>query len=296
MQDKLIIVLGPTASGKTSLAIKLAKKFNGEVVSADSRQIYRGMDIGTAKPTDLEGVPHWMLDIKNPDQPYTVAEFKEDAVKIIKDIQKRGKLPILAGGTGLYIKAVVENLDIPKVKADPVLRKKIEKDIEEKGLEFVFDQLIKLDPEAAYIIDPKNPRRVIRALEITLLTNKPFSKQRKQGNPLFDVLEIGISVPEEVLKQKINLRIDEMVKEGLVDEVKSLVNKYGSNQQAFDAIGYREIIEFLAKKITLSQAIDNMKLNTWHFTKRQMTWFKKDPRIHWITNYNEAEKLVEKFL
>ncbi len=296
MQDKLIIVLGPTASGKTSLAIKLAKKFNGEVVSADSRQIYRGMDIGTAKPTDLEGVPHWMLDIKNPDQPYTVAEFKEDAVKIIKDIQKRGKLPILAGGTGLYIKAVVENLDIPKVKADPVLRKKIEKDIEEKGLEFVFDQLIKLDPEAAYIIDPKNPRRVIRALEITLLTNKPFSKQRKQGNPLFDVLEIGISVPEEVLKQKINLRIDEMVKEGLVDEVKSLVNKYGSNQQAFDAIGYREIIEFLAKKITLSQAIDNMKLNTWHFAKRQITWFKKDPKIHWITNYNEAEKLVEKFL
>jgi len=293
MQDKLIIVLGPTASGKTSLAIKLAKKFNGEVVSADSRQIYRGMDIGTAKPTDLEGVPHWMLDIKNPDQPYTVAEFKEDAVKIIKDIQKRGKLPILAGGTGLYIKAVVENLDIPKVKADPVLRKKIEKDIEEKGLEFVFDQLIKLDPEAAYIIDPKNPRRVIRALEITLLTNKPFSKQRKQGNPLFDVLEIGISVPEEVLKQKINLRIDEMVKEGLVDEVKSLVNKYGSNQQAFDAIGYREIIEFLAKKITLSQAIDNMKLNTWHFAKRQITWFKKDPKIHWITNYNEAEKLVE---
>jgi len=293
MQDKLIIVLGPTASGKTSLAIKLAKKFNGEVVSADSRQIYRGMDIGTAKPTDLEGVPHWMLDIKNPDQPYTVAEFKEDAVKIIKDIQKRGKLPILAGGTGLYIKAVVENLDIPKVKADPVLRKKIEKDIEEKGLEFVFDQLIKLDPEAAYIIDPKNPRRVIRALEITLLTNKPFSKQRKQGNPLFDVLEIGISVPEEVLKQKINLRIDEMVKEGLVDEVKSLVNKYGSNQQAFDAIGYREIIEFIKNKITINQALENMKMNTWHFAKRQITWFKKDPKIHWITNYNEAEKLVE---
>jgi tRNA dimethylallyltransferase len=295
ISNKLIVILGPTASGKTSLAIKLAKEFNGEIVSADSRQIYRGMDIGTAKPLDLEGIPHHLLDIKTPYQNYTVAEYKEDAIKIIKDIQSLGKLPILAGGTGLYIKAVVENLDIPKVEPDPVLRKKIENDITEKGLEFVFNQLIELDPEAAYIVDPKNPRRVVRALEVTLLTNKPFSEQRKHGNPLFDVLELGISVPNEKLKDRIDFRVDEMAKEGLVDEVKSLVEKYGANQQAFDAIGYREIIEFLLNKITLSQALENMKMNTWHFAKRQMTWFKKDPKIRWISCYGEAENLVEKF-
>ena len=197
VKNKLIVILGPTASGKTDLAIKLAKKYNGEVVSADSRQIYKGMDIGTAKPLDLKGIAHWLLNIKKPNQDYTVAEYKKNAVKAIKNIQKRGKLAILAGGTGLYIKAVVENLNIPKVKANPLLRQKIEKEIEKRGLDYVFKKLIKLDPEAAYIVDPKNPRRVIRALEVCLLTKKPFSEQRKTGKALFDVLEIGISLPEE---------------------------------------------------------------------------------------------------
>jgi len=301
--NKLVVILGPTASGKTELSIKLAKKYNGEVVSADSRQIYKGMDIGTAKPKPrrmtgrkyvVSGVPHHLLDIKNPNQNYTVAEYKKDAIKAIRDIQKRGKLPIMVGGTGLYIKAVVENLDIPKINARPLLRKKIEKEVEEFGLEYVFQKLVALDPEAAYIIDSKNPRRVIRALEITLLTKKPFSQQRKYGKPLFDVLEIGISAPNEKLKEKINLRVDEMIREGLVDEVKNLTKKYG-NQQAFDAIGYREIIDFLNKKITLEQATKAIKINTWHYAKRQMTWFNRDKKIHWIKNQKESEILVKKF-
>lgn len=303
MQNKLIVILGATASGKTDLAIKLAKKYNGEVVSADSRQVYRGMDIGTAKPLDLKGIPHWMIDIKNPDQPYAVAEFKNDAIEIIKDIQKRGRLPILAGGTGLYIKAVTENLDIPKIEANPVLRQKIEEDIKENGLGSVFQKLVKLDPEAAYIVDPKNPRRVIRALEVTMLTNKPFSEQRKQGKLIFDVLELGISVLNEKLKERINLRVDQMLKDGLVKEVQNLVKKYpparragGANQQAFDAIGYREIIECLENKITLEEAVELIKINTWHFAKRQITWFKADKKIHWINGYPKAEKLVEDFL
>lgn len=295
MQDKLIVILGPTASGKTDLAIKLAKKYNGEVVSADSRQVYRGMDIGTAKPVDLKGIPHYLLDIKNPNENYTVAEYKEDAVKIIKDIQSRGKLPILCGGTGLYIKAVVENLDIPKIEADPLLRKNIEKDIQEYGLDFVFKKLVELDPEAAYIVDPKNPRRVIRALEVTIATNKPFSSQRKTGQPIFDVLEIGITLPNEKLKEKISQRIDQMIKDGLVNEVKNLFLKY-KDQQAFDAIGYREIIEFLNNKATLDQAIEKMKINTWHYAKRQMTWFKKDPKIHWVQNSKEVAQLLDTFL
>jgi tRNA dimethylallyltransferase len=305
--NKLIVILGPTASGKTSLAIELAKKYNGEIVSADSRQIYKGMDIGTAKPLDLEGIPHWLLDIKNPDEIYTVAEFKNDAVEVIKDIQKRGKLPILCGGTGLYIKAVVDNLDIPKVEASPALREKIEQEIKEKGLEFVFKKLIKLDPEAAYIVDPKNPRRVVRALEIMLLTKKPFSSQRKLGAPLFDVLEIGISLPNEELKNRIYLRVDEMIRNGLADEVKNLIGEYGADHQAFDAIGYREIIDFLNNKITLEQASELIKINTWHYAKRQITWFKREPpspsgfgepskKIHWVSGFSEAEQLLEEFL
>ena len=264
--NKLIVILGPTASGKTDLAIKLARKYNGEVVSADSRQVYKGMNIGTAKPLDLEGVPHWLLDIKNPSQNYTAAEYKKDAVKAIKNIQKKGKLPILAGGTGLYIKAVVENLNIPKVKTNLLLRQKIEKEIEKRGLDYVFKKLVKLDPEAAYIVDSKNPRRVVRALEVCRLTKKPFSKQRKAGKPLFDVLEIGISLPPEKLKEIINIRVYQMANQGLVGEVEKLVKKFGSGQQAFDAIGYREIINFLnpekngaAKKITLDKALENIK-------------------------------------
>jgi len=301
--NKLIVIVGPTASGKTDSSINLAKKFNGEVISADSRQIYKGMDIGTAKPIDLQNVPHWMLDIKNPDQIYSVAEYKEEAVRIIKDIQERGKLPIMVGGTGLYVKSVVDNLDIPKVQADPILRQKIEKDVEQKGLDFVFKKLIALDPEATYIIDPKNPRRVIRALEITLLTKKPYSAQRKSGSPLFDVCQIGIKPEKADLIKRINLRIDQMVKDGLVDEVKNLIKKYppsrragGKNQQAFDAIGYREIIDYLNNKATLPQAIEDMKMNTWHYAKRQITWFNADKRIHWIKDCKESENLVRRFI
>jgi tRNA dimethylallyltransferase len=296
-KNKLIVILGPTASGKTDLSIKLAKKYNGEIVSADSRQIYRQMDIGTAKPTKKEQskVPHFLIDIKNPNKIYNVAEYKKDAVKTIRKILKKDKLPILVGGTGLYIKAVVENLDIPKIKTSPSLRKKIETEIKEKGLGCVFQKLIKLDPEAAYIVDPKNPRRVIRALEITLLTKKPFSAQRKKGNPLFDVLEIGINVPKEKLRQRINLRAEKMIEQGLIKEVQNLIKKYKVDEQAFDAIGYREIIEYLSGKITLQEALEKIKTNTWHYAKRQMTWFNKDKKIHWISKSKQAEKLFKQF-
>lgn len=294
--NKLIVILGPTASGKTGLSIKLAKKFKGEVVSADSRQIYRGMNIGTAKPLDLENITHWMIDVKNPNELYTVAEYKKDAIDAIEDIIKRGKTPILAGGTGLYIKTIADNLDIPKIEANPILRQKIERDIEKHGIDYVFKKLIKLDPEAAYIVDPKNPRRIIRALEVTLLTKKPFSAQRKSGNPLFDVLEIGIDIPNEKLKERINQRVDQMADGGLVEEVKNLVKKYGKDQQAFDAIGYREIIKFLDDKTAVEDALQEIKTNTWHYAKRQMTWFRADKKIHWVENSEEAEKLVKSFL
>lgn len=295
---KVIVIVGPTASGKTSLGIKLAKKFNGEIISADSRQIYRGFDIGTAKPSEAErrSVPHHLIDIKDPNQPYTVAQYKRDCLKAIKDITTRGKQPIIVGGTGLYIKAVVTNLTIPRVKANPLLRKTLEQKLQARGLNFLYQELVKLDPEAAYIVDPKNPRRVIRALEIAMSIKKPFSETRRQGKPLFDFLQIGIRWPNEKLKERINRRIDMMIKEGLIEEVKDLIRKYSPGINAFEAIGYREIIEHLQGKISLEAAIELMKKNACQFAKRQATWFRKDKSIHWITTLAQAETLTKNFL
>jgi len=291
--QKLIVIIGPTASGKTALAAKLAKKFNGELVSADSRQIYRGMDIGTAKPV----FPHYLIDIKNPDQDYSVGEYKKDGLKIIDKIIARGKLPILVGGTGLYVSAIVNNLEIPQIKENKKLREKLEQKIKKYGLKKVFDELVALDPEAAYIIDPKNPRRIIRALEIAIVSGKKFSDQRKFGKPLYDVLEIGLNCSQKVLKKRIAQRIKNMIKSGLISEVKNLIKKYGYKCRALNTIGYCEIIDYLKKKASLEQAITQIQNNTWHYAKRQLTWFKKyNPKTHWIKNYKEAEKLVRKFI
>jgi tRNA dimethylallyltransferase len=280
------------------LSIALARRFNGEIISADSRQIYRGMNIGTAKPTakELRLVPHHLIDIKNPDEEYTVAEYKRDAIAAIEDILNRGKLPILVGGTGLYIRAVVENLDIPAVKPDPELRRKIERDIEIDGLEAAFKRLVALDPEAAYVVDPKNPRRVVRALEVAITTGEPFTKQRGKNMPLFGTLEIGMDIPPEILRARIDARIDGMMHDGLVDEVKKLLKTYGGACTSFDAIGYREIVTMLQNNTSAENAATFMKLNTWHYAKRQITWFKKDKNVQWIKDPAEALALVEKFL
>lgn len=295
---KIIVIVGPTASGKTDLSIKLAKKLGGEIISADSRQIYKGMDIGTAKlsPEETKEIKHYLINIKNLDEDYTVAEYKKDAIKAINKIIKRGKVPILVGGTGLYIKAITDNLEIPSVKPNPALRKKLENKIKKHGLEAVYRELLKLDPESAYIVDGKNPRRVIRALEVAILTKKPFSAQRKKGKQLFDALKIGIKISDTELQKRIGKRVDGMIKKGLFNEVKKLVKKYGERQIAFDAIGYKEMISYLKKEIFLAEAVDLIKKNTRAFAKRQMTWFRKDKEIKWIPNKNEVIPLVRKFL
>jgi tRNA dimethylallyltransferase len=303
-RPKLIAIVGPTASGKTSLGVMLSKKFGGEIVSADSRQIYKGMSIGTAKPPfrkiakklSSDGIPHYLVDVREPDENYTVADFKKDAIATIQNIIHRGKIPFLVGGTGLYIKAILENLDIPKVKENPALRRKIEREIATVGLAAVFKKLVARDPEAAYIVDPQNPRRVVRALEVTLMTGKPFSATRKKQPPLFETLTIGVTRPDAILRKRINGRIDAMMRDGLVREVKSLIKKYGHGQTPFDAIGYREIIDALNGKYPLAEAVALMKSNTWHYAKRQMTWFKKDKTTVWIKHNTEAGRLVRQFL
>lgn len=297
-KPKIITVVGPTASGKTALGIALAKEFEGEIISADSRQIYRGMDIGTAKPSpeEFSAVPHHLINIKSPNEDYTVAEYKTDAIAAINDVLKRGKLPILVGGTGLYIKTVLENLDIPKTQTNPELRAQIEQEIADDGLAAVFKKLVKLDPEAAYVVDPKNPRRVVRALEVAITTGEPFTAQRKKHDPLFDPLVLGINPPAEILRERIDQRVDAMMYDGLVEETAILTKEYGQSPVAFDAIGYREIIAFLNGTLTQSEAAAAIKMNTWHYAKRQMTWFKKDKTIHWIENKREAECIVRIFL
>jgi tRNA dimethylallyltransferase len=297
-KPKILAIVGPTASGKTALGIALAHKFAGEIVSADSRQIYRGMDIGTAKPTpaEMDGVPHHLIDIRDPNEDYSVTEYQRDAIAAINEVLSREKLPILVGGTGLYIKAVVENLAVPEVKADPALRAKIENEISHEGLEAVFKKLVARDPEAAYIVDPKNPRRVVRALEVAITTGAPFTAQRKKQPPLFDALTIGLNPPAEILRERIDARIDRMISDGLENEVRELTKKYGSAAPALNAIGYREIIDTMHGTLSLNEAIATVKLNTWHYAKRQMTWFRKDERVYWINSRQESFILAKKFM
>jgi tRNA dimethylallyltransferase len=295
---KIIAIVGPTASGKTALSIALAKKIDGEIVSADSRQVYRGMDIGTAKPsaTGRRTIPHHLIDIKNPDENYTVSEYQHDAVAAINDIIARGKLPLLVGGTGLYVRSVIENLDIPKTVANPALRAEIEGDIARDGLERAFKRLVTLDPEAAYVVDPKNPRRVVRALEVAITTGEPFTAQRKKNEPLFNALTLGLNPLPEILRERINRRVDAMIRDGLVDETATLIKKYGRSPVAFDAIGYREIIAYLDGALSLDEAAAAIKMNTWHYAKRQITWFKKSGVKKWISSESEAVLLVHDFL
>jgi tRNA dimethylallyltransferase len=297
-KPKIIVIVGPTASGKTTVGIAIAKAVTGEVVSADSRQIYRGMDIGTAKPTTAEqgAVPHHLIDIKDPNEDYTVADYKADAVRAIEGIIARGNVPLLVGGTGLYVRAVVENLDIPKQSADLELRRQIEAEIARDGLDAVFKKLVALDPEAAYVVDPKNPRRVVRALEVAIVTGEPFTAQRRKSEPLFDALTIGLDFPPEILRERIDHRVDVMMRGGLAEETAMLVKKYGVHQTAFDAIGYREIIALLEGTLSRKDAVAAIKMNTWHYAKRQMTWFRKNRSTHRIKNADEALPLVKDFL
>jgi len=286
---KIIAIIGPTASGKTALAVRLAKKFGGELISADSRQIYKGMDIGTAKD---KSYPQYLVDSLSPKTAFNVLRFKNLCLRNIREVSKKNKLPILVGGSGLYLNVVLYNLKIPKVRADEYLRIKLEK----LALGELEKRLKKLDPEAARIT-AGNKRRIIRALEVIAKTGKPFSEQRKKGKPLFDTLVIGIKVPREKLYERIEKRIDEQIKKGLVGEVKNLVKKYGKNAYALrGTIAYKELIPYLSGETTLESAIQEIKKNSRRFSRRQMTWFRAQPDVRWVDSFKETEKLIRKFL
>lgn len=297
MEKRMIVILGPTASGKSELAIKLAKKFNGEIVSADSRQVYKEMDIGTGKVTkkEMRGIPHYLLDVASPKRRFTVVQYRKLALKAINKIFKEGKLPILCGGTGFYIQALVDGIVIPEVPPDWKLRKKLEK----KSAKELYKILKKLNPKRAKTIEKENPRRLIRAIEIAKkIGYVPILKKRALPYP---VLIIGIKKEEEELKRLIKRRFFKWLKKGFLKEVLKL-KKIGLSWQRIKEFGihYKTAVQYLKKEISKKEFIEKSIIELQNYAKRQMTWFKRDKRIKWAppTNhpYRYAEKLAKEFL
>ncbi|KKW35294.1 MAG: tRNA dimethylallyltransferase [Candidatus Giovannonibacteria bacterium GW2011_GWA2_53_7] len=320
-RPKIIVVIGPTASGKSACGIEIAKAVGGEVICVDSRTVYRGMDIGTAKPRggqdakrthfihelfaggrglDVEGVPHFGLDLVNPDEEYTVTMFQAYTKEKIKEIVGRGHIPVLVGGTGLFMDAVVDNLSFPEVVPDSVLRA----ELETHRVEDLAKEYLELDPEGEAFIDVQNKRRLIRAVEVCRVTGKPFSELRKKGPKLYDALWVGKDVSKEELDGRIDKRVDEMIADGLVDEVRGLMKRYGVQTPALSGIGYRELCAFFCgavspvtgEKLKLVEAIEQIKTNTRRFARRQMTWFKRREEIVWVKDGDEAVALAKAFL
>lgn len=276
---KVIAVVGATASGKTEYSINLAQNIGGEIISADSRLVYKGFDIGTAKPTPKEmcGIPHHMIDIVEPEFEYSAALFKDEARKKIYEIHQRGKIPIVAGGTGLYIDILLKNFVLPKIEPNKELRYELSS-IPSQDL---HQKLQKLDAEAAQKISSSDKKKIIRALEIIEKTGHRISEVCSKGAPEFDVKWIGRNFDRKILYERINKRVDSMIEKGLVEETKNLIEKHGKISNIVDTIGYREISRYLEGEITLQEAIDLLKQNTRHYAKRQLTWFRRNPEIEW---------------
>ncbi len=302
--NRLVAIVGPTAVGKSRLALSIAQTFGAEIVGADSRQVYRYMDIGTAKPGARERalVPHHLIDVVDPDEVLTLALYQEMAYRAIEDIQMRGKLPLLVGGSGLYIWAVLDGWQIPPVPPDQELRCALENRAQTEGKQALYLELERLDPVAAGEIDPRNLRRVIRALEVCWLTGKPFSQLRRCSPPPFQSLALGLTARRERLYLRIDSRIDGMIERGLVEEVRGLVERgYDLGLPSMSGIGYREIGHFLGGEVELETAIQRIKYETHRLVRHQGSWFRlKDRRIHWFDVDEEVEKpvhsLVEEFV
>ena len=303
MLPPLLVLLGPTAIGKTELSLSLCEIFNGEVVSADSRQIYRGMDIGTAKATlaEQERVPHHLIDIRNPQEVLTVAEYQQLAYAAIDAIHQRQRLPFLVGGTALYLRAIVEGLRIPVVAPNPALRAELEAQLAAEGVGALFQRLQQLDPLAAAHIDGRNPRRVLRALEIVLITGRSKVELEGSSPPPYRILQIGLTRSRETLYQRVDQRVDQMLAQGLVAETQTLLEQgYPITLPAMTSLGYRQVIDYLQGKLTLSQAAELIKFETHRFVRHQYTWFRRMPSVQWfdldVCTHGEIVHAVEKFI
>lgn len=283
---RLVVIAGPTAVGKTEVALKLAERFDGEIISADSRLFYRGMDIGTAKPSREEQarVPHHLVDVADPDENWSLARFQHEAGRLIAEINARGRLPFLVGGTGQYVRAVVEGWQPPPAQPDPRLRAALEDWAAHTGAEGLHARLAVIDPQAAARIDYRNLRRTVRALEVIFTTGRRFSDQRTRASSPYRTLTLGLTRPRPELYERIDRRIDAMLEAGLVAEVQSLLRRYPHDLPSLSAIGYREIVDYLRGRSTLEEAVRLIRRNTRVYVRRQANWFRReDENIHWFT-------------
>ena len=297
-KENVIVIVGPTCSGKTNLSLKLAQLIPSEIISADSRQFYKYLNIGTAKPTkfELQKVPHHLIDFLDPAENYDVSKFETDAGRIIDQVHKKNKTPIVVGGSGLYIKALIDGI-FETADKDEEYRKELLQKREEFGNDFLYEVLKKVDPESAFKMLPQNWKRVMRALEVFHTTGKPIwkhhQKQTRAKEKKYDFKQFGLNWDRKILYENIDRRVDWMIENGLVDEVKNIFNLgYGKTLNSLNTVGYKEIIQYLQGEISLDRAVELIKRNTRHYAKRQMTWFKKDNRIQWFS-INDISELTQ---
>ena len=297
-KPKVIVICGPTASGKTALSIELAKKINGEIVSSDSMQIYKYMDIGTAKPTqeEMQGIQHYLLDFVEPNQRYSVAEFKKDAENAIEQILAKGKVPIIVGGTGLYVDSLIYGIEYQDIKLDENYRAEQKKKVEKEGLETLYIEAQKIDPQAVEKISENDKKRILRILEIYHATGKNKTQQeiesRKNGVK-YDYKVFAINMDREKLYERINKRVDIMIEQGLIEEVENLLKKYNEFPTAMQGLGYKEVVEYLENKISKEEMIEKIKRETRRYAKRQLTWFRKNKQTIWIGPHDLQKILNE---
>lgn len=297
VKPKVIVIVGATASGKTAVSIELAKRINGEIISADSMQIYQHMNIGTAKPTieEQEGIKHYLLDVVLPSEHFNVVKYKELAIKAIEEILQKGKIPIIVGGTGLYINTLVNGIEFANTNSDEKYTNELLHRYEAEGIDILFEELKQVDPESAQIIDKNNVRRVIRALEIYKATGKTKTQLDKESlkEVKYDYQMFGIEWDRNILYARINQRIDKMLEDGLIDEVKKIIQNYTISNTAIQGLGYKEVIEYLNGNLSYDEMVEKLKMKTRHYAKRQLTWFRRDKRIEWVSKNEAVNKIIE---
>ena len=297
--EKVIVIVGPTASGKTALSIELAKRIDGEIISCDSMQIYKDMNIGSAKPTEseMQGIKHYLVDFVNPTDRYSVAEFKKDAEHAIKEILSKGKVPIIVGGTGLYVNSLIYGIEYNEMKFDKEYRKELElKANTEEGLEQLYNEAKSIDEKAIAKISKNDAKRIIRVLEIYHNTGKnktTLEDESRKNGIKYDYRVYGINMKRDILYERINKRVDIMIEQGLIQEVKSLIKKYNEFPTAMQAIGYKEVVEFLNGSLTKDEMIYKIKLETRHYAKRQLTWFRRNKDIIWLDGLDEIQNNIK---
>ena len=297
-KEKVIVICGPTASGKTALSIELAKKINGEIVSCDSMQIYKEMNIGTAKPTkeEMQGIKHYMIDIISPDERYSVADYKKQAKEAIKEILSKGKVPIVVGGTGLYVDSLIYEIDYPEIEFDEKYREELEQEVEERGLEALYEKAKEIDEEAIKKISSNDKKRILRILEIYHATGKNKTEQEKESTKTpveFDYKVFALNMDREKLYERINKRVDLMIENGLIEEVENIYKKYNKFKTAMLGLGYKEVVKYLEKRLTKEEMIEKIKQETRKFAKRQLTWFRKNKETIWLNADDTIQNTIK---